>query len=149
AAIDFARSFKSPTFVRGWSGFVSMSSTPIHLPSDAPNRSESDSTKWESWCMRASTGSPRFLLDTGKHLLRQGVVLRGSRGARREGEDRLAVGRTLLQPDALGDRRLEDAVPEDRGNLVEDVLADDRPLVVQSDHDAEDSQRRVGPGLDL
>src|SRR5215471_15019539 len=141
-------SLKSPTFERGWSGFVSISSTAIHRPSDAPNRSESASTKWESCRIFDSVGSPRRL-DTGKHLLRQRVILRGAARARGEGEDRLAMRRTLLEADALGDRRLEDLVAEDADDLVVDVLPDDRALVVKRDHDPQDPQVRVGPGLDL
>src|SRR6476661_8437059 len=110
--MDRASSFRSPTFVRGWSGFVSISSSGIQRPSDAPNRDASASTKWESCRIFASDGSP-LRLDTGKHLLGERVVLGRAAGTGREGENGFAVGGALLEPDALGDRRLEDLVAED------------------------------------
>src|SRR6185295_15899075 len=110
--MDRASSFRSPTFVRGWSGFVSISSSGIQRPSEAPNRVASASTKWESCRIFASDGSP-LRLDTRKHLLGERVVLGGTAGAGREREDGLAVRGTLFEPHALGDGRLEDLVAED------------------------------------
>src|SRR5215467_10514647 len=101
-------------------------------PIAAPNRSDSESTKWASCFMWDSAGRPRRL-DTGKHLLGQGVVLGRAARARREREDRFLVGGALLEADALGDRRLEDLLPEDPGDLLVDVLAQDGPLVVKGD----------------
>jgi hypothetical protein len=56
----------------------------ICRPSDGPNRSDSESTKCESWRMCDCMGRPRRL-DTGQHLLGKGVVLgrRRSIAARR------------------------------------------------------------------
>src|SRR5262249_58784336 len=100
---------------RGWPGSGAMADSGIILPTGVSCRAVSSSTKWVSWRIFTRTGRPRFRAagsDTAQHLLRQPVVLVGARGPRREGEDRLPVRRALLQPDALGDDRLEHLRPE-------------------------------------
>src|SRR6185436_12417795 len=129
ASIDFTSSRRSPTLVRGWAGLVSISSIEMNRPSDSPNLSASDSTKWESWRIRASVGNPRLPLDTREHLLGKGVVLRRPGRARRKSENRLPVRGTLLEPHALGDRGLEELLAEDRADLDVHVLRDHGPAV--------------------
>src|SRR5947209_7909400 len=124
-----------------------MAVTGRYFPSVPPKRSVSASTKWESWRILASTGSPR--LDTGEHLLRERVVLERAGRAGREGEDRFSVGRALFQTHALGDDGLEELVSEDAADLVLDVLGDDGAFVVERDHDTEHLEARVCPRLDL
>src|SRR5262249_62268973 len=149
-SIEAVSSERSPTLERGCSGLVSISSMEIQRPRAPPKRSESDSTKWESCRMRDSFGRPLlFALDTGKDLLGKRVILRRARRARREREDGFPVRRTLLEPNVLGDRRLEDLVAEDLGDLVVDVLADHRSFVVKRHDDAENAQVRVGARFDL
>src|SRR4029450_5530841 len=108
---------RSPTLRLGWPGLVSISSIGMLRPIAAPNRSDRESTKWASCFMCDSEGRPRRL-DTGKHLLGQGVILGRAARTRREREDRFLVGGTLLQADALGDRRLEDLLAEDARDLL-------------------------------
>src|SRR5262249_15746972 len=141
-------SVRSPTLRLGCPGLVSISSMGMLRPIAAPKRSERESTKWASCFMCDSAGRPRRL-DTGKHLLGQGVVLGGAARPRRKGEYGLLVGGTLLQANALRDRGLEDLLAEDSGDLFVDVLTEDRPLVVEGDHDAQDLQVGVGASLDL
>src|SRR5437899_7521127 len=97
--------------------------------------------------MASVTGSPR--LGTIDDLLAQTVVLARAGRVRREGEDRLLVGRALLEPHALGDHGLEDFPAEYLLNLRPDVARERRPLVVHRDHHAENPQRRVRPRADL
>src|SRR5204863_1677183 len=140
---------RSPTLVRGCSGFVSMSSIGMNRPSASPNLSARDSTKCESWRIRASVGRPRLRLDTRENLLGKGVILGRAARARRESENRFAVGRTLFQADALGTRGFEELFAEDRADLVVDILRDNRSPVVERDQDPQESQGRVRPCLDL
>src|SRR5207244_10189375 len=88
-------------------------------------------------------------LDTGKHLLGKRVVLGGSSGAGSKRKDGLAMRGTLFQPNAFGDRRLEDLVAEDRPDLRVDVAPDDGALVVKRDDDSQDLETGVWAGLDL
>ena len=89
------------------------------------------------------SGNPR--LGTIDDLLAQPVVLGRAGRIGREREDRFLVGRALLEPDALGDHRLEHLPAEHLLNLRPDVARQRRPLVVHRDDHAQDAQRRVGP----
>src|SRR6478672_10482141 len=114
----------SPIVVRGCFGSGSMADSGIIFPTGVSCRAVSSSTKWLSWRILTRTGRPRLRMgsragsDTAQNLLGKTVVLIGSGRARREGEDRLAVGRAFLQADALGDHRLEDLDAEDPLNLL-------------------------------
>src|SRR5262245_36801959 len=143
------RSDRSPKLFRGWCGFGSIKPISIIWPK-CPARSEvSSSTKCRSWRMRRSVGNPLPVLDTSDDLLRQFVVLDGTRRGGREAEDRLPVCRALLEPDALADRRLEDLRPEHRLDLALDVLREDGPPVEQCDDDPEKLEVGIRPGADL
>src|SRR5262249_51052281 len=130
--IEATSSSRSPMVERGWWGSGSMAASGIILPTGVSFRPASSSTKWVSWRILTCMGRPRFFdgSDTAQHLFGETVVLVRSRGLRREGEDRLAVGRALLQADALGDHGLEDLDPEDPLDLIVDVLGEQGPLVV-------------------
>src|SRR5437762_9106094 len=147
---DAISSERSPRCWRGWFGFGSMSSIGTMRPTGSPPGRPSWSTKWRSCRMRSVSGNPiRRGLDTFDDLLAQAVVLVGSRGLRREGEDRLLVRRALLEPDALGDRGAEHAVPEDAADRLLHVARERRALVVERDHRAQQLQVRVRTRADL
>ena len=78
---------------------------------------------------------------TSSHKL---YVLAGAAGVRRKRENRLAVGRALLQPDALADHGLEDLVAEDLADLGADVSSEGGPAVVHGDDDAQDPELGIG-----
>src|SRR5256885_1917709 len=100
--------------------------------------------------MRRVSGRPiRRGLDTFDVLLAEAVVLVGSAGLRREGEDRLLVGRTLFEANALADRGAEHAVAEDVGDRLLHVARERRALVVQRDHRAQQLQVRIWTRADL
>jgi hypothetical protein len=100
--------------------------------------------------MRRLVGRPmRRGLDTFDDLLAKTVVLEGARRLRGEGEDRLLVGRALLQPDALRDDRLENAVPEHLADGLLDVARQRRAAVVERDDRAEQLEVRVRASPDL
>src|SRR6516225_186405 len=106
------------------------------------------STKWASWRMRRSSGSP-LNLDTGDHLLGKAVVFGRARRRRREREDALLVRWALLQAHALRDRRTKDLLSEHVPDLLVDVPGEDCPAIVEGDDDAEELEGRVGSGPDL
>src|SRR5262245_22330655 len=100
--------------------------------------------------MRSVSGRPnRRALDTFDDLLAKAVVLVGAARLRREGEDALLVRRTLFEPDALADRRVEHAVAEDVGDRLLHVARERRALVVERDHGAEQLQLGVRARADL
>src|SRR5512145_878145 len=100
--------------------------------------------------MRCVWGSPiRRTLDTRDDLLTQAVVLVGSTGLGRKGEDRFLVGRALLEADALGDGRLEDSVSEDIRDSPLDVSGKSRSLVVESNDGSKKLELRIRTGADL
>src|SRR5262249_40989051 len=106
------------------------------------------STKCWSCRIRRLFGRPRCL-DTSDDLLGELVVLERPGGMRREGEDRFLVGWALFEPDAARDDGPEDLLPEDLVDVVADVPPEDRPLVVNGDHDAQELERRIGSRPDL
>src|SRR5512139_1725681 len=95
--MDATISERSPKCFRGWFGFGSILSMSMRRPIDSERVEVISSTKWLSWRILRSCGSPRNL-DTGDDLLGKAVVLDGAGGIRGEGEDALAVGGTLLEP---------------------------------------------------
>src|SRR5258706_3652995 len=95
------------------------------------------------------SGRPRRRgLDTFDDLLTEAVVLVGAARLRGEGEDRLPVGRTLLEADALADRRFEDPPAKDRADRFLNVAREGRPPVVEGDDGAQELELGIGPGLD-
>src|SRR5262245_49522407 len=120
----------------------------IIRPIDSARFEVISSTKWLSCRMRLSSGNPRNL-DTGDDLLGKAVVLGGPGRARGERKDALLVRRTLLEPNALGDRRPKDLVPEDIPDLPMNVPRQDGPSVVEGDHDPEELEPGVRTGTDL
>src|SRR5678815_906528 len=78
-------------------------------------------------------------------LLAETVVIGRARRVGSKGEDRLLVGGTLLQTDALGDHGLEDFPAEHFLYLLSDVAPECRPFVVHRDDDSENAERRVRP----
>src|SRR3954469_13058750 len=108
-----------------------MSSIGTMRPTGSPPGRPSWSTKWRSWRMRRVSGRPiRRGLDTFDDLLAEAVVLVGSAGLRREGEDRLLVGGTLFEANALADRGAEHPVAEDVGDRLLHVARERRALVM-------------------
>src|ERR1043165_10075262 len=93
----------------GCSLLGSMSCSGIIDPMCRPDRRVRSSTKCASWRMLARSGSPRFMAISypRQDLFGQRVVLHRPARARREGEDRLLVGRTLLQANRLGEDGVE------------------------------------------
>src|SRR5512136_2631384 len=107
-----------------------MSSIGMSRPIASPPGLVSWSTKCVSCRMRMDSGRPmRRGLDTFDDLLAELVVLVSAARLRREGEDRLAVGRALLQADALGDGRVEDPAAEHLGHRLVHVAGERRALV--------------------
>src|SRR4051794_6004673 len=149
--IDWTRSSRSPMAERGWPGSGSMAESGIILPIGVSCRAVSSSTKWVSWRIFTRTGRPRLRAgsDTAQHLLGKTVVLVSSGRPRGKGEDGLAVGGALFQPDTLGDHRLEDLDPEHPLDLLVDVLGQQSPLVVHGDEGSQNLELGVGPHLDL
>src|SRR6187549_1619028 len=98
---------RSPNCLRGWCGFGSILSMSIRRPTLSERCEVISSTKWLSWRMRFSGGSPRNL-DTTHYLLGQAVVLVRTRRIGSEGEDALLVGGTFLEADTLRDHGPED-----------------------------------------
>src|SRR5687767_4524459 len=120
------------------------------LPTGAPPGRPSCSTKWVSWRMRSVSGRPRRrALDTFDDLLTEFVVFQRARGLGREREDRLAMGRALLQADALRDGRLEDSAAEDLGDRLLYVPRQRRAFVVERDQRAQKLQLGVRARPDL
>src|SRR6476659_6347152 len=97
--------------------------------------------------MRTVCGRPR--LGTIHDLLAQPVILGGAGRFGRKGEDRLLVGRALLQADTLGYHGLEYLVAEDFVDLRTDIAAERGAFVVHRDDDAKDSEIRIGPRANL
>src|SRR5216684_676781 len=91
--------------------------------------------------MEMVSGNPR--LGTIDDLLAQPVILSRPGRIRSECEDRLFVGRALLEANAFSDDRLEYFAAEHLLNLRADVAGQRRPLVVHRDHDPENSERGV------
>src|SRR5262249_54105895 len=148
--IDAVSSVRSPRLWRGCFGFGLMSSMGMSRPMASPLGRASWSTKWVSCRMRIASGRPsRRTLDTFDDLLAEAVVLVGAARLGSEGEDRLLVRRALFQPDALRDRRLEHAAAEHLGHGFVHVAGERRPLVVESDHCAQQLQVGVGTRADL
>src|SRR5262245_49458582 len=99
----------------------------------------SSSTKCVSCRMRFASGNP-LSLDTPDYLLAQTVVLDGTRRARRELENTLAIGRALLQTNALRDHRLEDLLAEHATDLAGDVARQHGSPIVKRNHDTQKLQ---------
>src|SRR5688500_13384892 len=114
---------------RGWSGFGSSAESGAILPTGTSWRPASSSTKCGSCRILMRRGRPRLFIgsDTAQYLLGQLVVLVGAARARREGEDRLAVGGALLEAHALADHGLEELVAEHVLDLLVDVLREQGP----------------------
>src|SRR5215203_623152 len=93
--------------------------------------------------MRSESGSPR--LDTVNHLLTEAVILGGAARIRSEGEDRLAIRRALLEAHALTDDSAKHLVSEHLANLVLDVPAEGRALVVHGDDHPQNLYFRIRP----
>src|SRR5579863_7933932 len=134
------------------------------FPTATSLRAASSSTKCVSWRILTCVGRPRLRLaessgrvglagregsDTAQDLLRKPVILERSRRPGSKREDRLSVRRALFQANALGDDGVEDLDAEDALDLFEDVLCEQRPLVVHGDQRAQDLQLWIGPELDL
>src|SRR5215471_8131691 len=105
-------------------------------------------TSWSTKCgscrIRSASGRPiRRGLDTFDDLLAELVVLVGATRLGGEREDRLAMRRAFLEPDALRDRRLQDAITENFAHGLVNVLRQRRPLVVERDDGAEQLQLRI------
>src|SRR5262245_32189115 len=136
--IEAVSSSRSPSAWRGWSGFGAMSSIGIRRPMVSPLGRTSWSTKCGSCRMRSASGRPiRRGLDTFDDLLAELVVLVGATRLGSEREDRLAMRRAFLEPDALRNRRLQDAITENLAHGLVHVLRQRRPLVVERDDGAE------------
>src|SRR5262245_18688523 len=126
-----------------------MSSIGMSRPIVSPLGRTSWSTKCGSCRMRIASGRPRRLgLDTFDDLLAELVVLVGATRLGGEREDGLAMRRAFLEPDALRDRRLQDAIAEDLAHGLVDVLRQCGPLVVERDDRSEQLQLRIRPRAD-
>src|SRR5262245_50549566 len=127
-----------------------MSSAGIIFPTGDPAGRDRCSTKCDSWRMRSDSGRPiRRTLDTFDYLFTEPVVLVRPTRLWREGEDRLTVSRTLLQPDALGDRRLENAISENLADGLLDVARKRRAAVVQRNHGPKELEIGIRARADL
>src|SRR5712691_1282623 len=93
--------------------------------------------------------SSSFESDTRQNLLTERVILHRAARFRREGEDRLFVCRALLEPDRLGDDRVEQTLAEDLADLRVNVARQRRSLVMHGDDYAEELQVRIGTRFDL
>src|SRR5690606_20240671 len=97
--------------------------------------------------MRNVSGRPR--LATLDYLFRQTVVLGRAARVGREGEYGLPVGGALLQAYALADDGPEYLVAEHLLDLLTNVAAERRPLVVHRNHDAQQAEFRIRTLLHL
>src|SRR3954463_15135201 len=91
--------------------------------------------------MRTVCGRPR--LGTIHDLLAQPVILGGAGRFGREREDRLLIGRALLQADALSYHGLEYFAAKYLVDLRSNVSSERGALVVHRDHDAQNTQVRI------